>query len=31
MTPLFDTKKTEKEYSKREGTVVTYVKTTRLN
>lgn len=31
MTPLFDTKKTEREYSKREGTVVTYVKTTRLN
>ena len=31
MTPLFDTKKTEIEYSKKEGTIVTYVKTTRLN
>ncbi len=29
--PLFDTAKTEREYSKREGTKVTYVKTTRLN
>ena len=31
MTPLFDTAKTEKEYSDKHGTVVKYVCTTKLN